>query len=253
MKLENKKRCVSGGSSDFCKMTQISERLRAIHERLAGACARSGRDETDVELMAVSKTFPIEDIGEAVEAGQVLFGENRVQELMVKAPQLPDLLRWHLIGHLQSNKVRKVLPLVEAIHSVASLDLARDIQRISEDLDLFPKVYLEVNLAAESTKHGFMPAALREGGLEALLACDRLKIQGLMCIPPFDPDPEQTRPYFVELRQLRDALAKLVSTPLPCLSMGMSHDFEVAIEEGATIVRVGSAIFGNRSQRIDSN
>lgn len=253
MKLEHKKRCVSGGSSDFCTMTEISERLQAIHERLARACARAGRTVSDVELLAVSKTFPVEDIREAVEAGQMLYGENRVQDVVAKAPQLPKSLRWHLIGHLQSNKVRKVLPLVEAIHGVTSLDLARDIQRISVELGLFPRVYLEVNLAAESTKHGFVPAALREGGLETLCACDRLQIQGLMCIPPFDPDPEMTRPYFVELRALRDELAKRSGAPLPSLSMGMSHDFEIAIEEGATIVRVGSAIFGGRVPRAGAN
>ncbi len=162
-------------------------------------------------------------------------------------PALPSKLRWHLIGHLQSNKVRKVLPLVDAVHSVDSLDLARDIQRIGGELGLFPKVYLEVNLAAESTKHGFKPADLREGALDALYEMDRLHIQGLMCIPPFDPMPEKTRPYFATLRQLRDELEKRGRAPLPKLSMGMSHDFEVAIEEGATIVRVGSALFGERT------
>ena len=247
MKLEHKKRCVGGGSSDFCMMTEISERLQAIHERMKSACTRAGRESASVELLAVSKTFPVDDIREAVEAGQQLFGENRVQEVIANAPRLPESLRWHLIGHLQSNKVRKILPLVEAIHGVTSLDLARDIQRVGGELGLFPKVYLEVNLAAESTKHGFTPAALREGGVEALLACDRLRLEGLMCIPPFDPNPEATRPYFAELRALRDDLSKLGGAPLPGLSMGMSHDFETAIEEGATIVRVGSAIFGGRT------
>lgn len=234
--------------------SDLADNLKNIRRRIREAALRVGRNENEIKLVAVSKTHPPTVLRQAIDAGATVLGENKVQEAESKIAELGrGAAEWHLIGHLQSNKVRKVLPLVEAIHSVASLDLARDIQRISEDLDLFPKVYLEVNLAAESTKHGFMPAALREGGLEALLACDRLKIQGLMCIPPFDPDPEQTRPYFVELRQLRNALAKLVSAPLPCLSMGMSHDFEVAIEEGATIVRVGSAIFGNRSPRIDSN
>ena len=155
-------------------MSEISDRLDAIHERMNAACARSGRDASSVELMAVSKTFPSEAIREAFEAGQLLFGENKVQEVLAKAPELPSKLRWHLIGHLQSNKVRKILPLVDVVHSVDSLDLARDIQRIGGELGLFPKVYLEVNLAAECTKHGFKPAELREGGLEALYQLDRL-------------------------------------------------------------------------------
>lgn len=230
-------------------MSEISERLQGIHERMTAACTRAGREVADVELLAVSKTFPAEAIREAVDAGQLLFGENKVQEVLAKAPALPSKLRWHLIGHLQSNKVRKILPLVDAIHSVDSLDLARDIQRISGELGLFPKVYLEVNLAAESTKYGFKPAELRTGGLDALYELDRLHIQGLMCIPPFDPLPEKTRPYFVTLRLLRDELEKLGGAPLPRLSMGMSHDFEVAIEEGATMVRVGSAIFGGRAAK----
>jgi len=228
-------------------MSALADRLHAIHERLRTACERSGRDASSVDLLAVSKTFPVEAIREAMDAGQLLFGENKVQEVLAKAPELPSKLRWHLIGHLQSNKVRKILPLVDAVHSVDSIDLARDIQRIGGELGLFPKVYLEVNLAAESTKHGFKPAELREGGLDALYDMDRLHIQGLMCIPPFDPMPEKTRPYFASLRQLRDELEKRGGAPLPKLSMGMSHDFEVAIEEGATIVRVGSALFGERT------
>lgn len=240
-------RCAEVCFSVFCRMSEISDRIAAIHERMNAACTRAGRDAASVELLAVSKTFPAEAIREAFEAGQLLFGENKVQEVLAKAPELPSKLRWHLIGHLQSNKVRKILPLVDVVHSVDSLDLARDIQRIGGELGLFPKVYLEVNLAAECTKHGFKPAELREGGLEALYQLDRLHIQGLMCIPPFDPMPEKTRPYFIELRNLRDELEKLGGAPLPRLSMGMSHDFEVAIEEGATIVRVGSAIFGERT------
>ena len=228
-------------------MSDLAERLQAIRERLRTACERSGREPSSVELLAVSKTFPIEAIREAMEAGQLLFGENKVQEVLAKVPALPSKLRWHLIGHLQSNKVRKVLPLVDAVHSVDSLDLARDIQRIGGELGLFLKVYLEVNLAAESTKHGFKPDDLREGALDALYEMDRLHIQGLMCIPPFDPMPEMTRPYFATLRLLRDELEKHGGAPLPKLSMGMSHDFEVAIEEGATIVRVGSALFGERT------
>lgn len=226
-------------------MSVIADHLEAIRQRLADACARAGRKVEAVELLAVSKTFPVEVIEEAVDAGQTLFGENKVQELLAKQPALPSRLRWHIIGHLQSNKVRKILPVVQAIHSVDSVDLARDINRIGAELGLFPKVYLEVNVAAESTKYGFKPESLKQQ-LEELYALDRLEIQGLMCIPPFEPNPEASRKYFTFLRGLRDELEKIGGAPLPRLSMGMSHDFEIAIEEGSTIVRVGSAIFGSR-------
>lgn len=226
-------------------MSVIADHLEAVRQRLADACARAGRKVEAVELLAVSKTFPVEVIEEAVAAGQTLFGENKVQELLAKQPALPSRLRWHIIGHLQSNKVRKILPVVQAIHSVDSVDLARDINRIGAELGLFPKVYLEVNVAAESTKYGFKPESLKQQ-LEELYALDRLEIQGLMCIPPFEPNPEASRKYFTFLRGLRDELEKIGGAPLPRLSMGMSHDFEIAIEEGSTIVRVGSAIFGSR-------
>lgn len=226
-------------------MSSIAERLESIRERIAAAADRAGRPASEVELVAVSKTCPPEIIREAVDAGQLLFGENRVQEIQAKQPALPGRVRWHLIGPLQSNKVRKVLPLVEMLEAVHSLEIARDIQRISAELGLFPQVLLEVNAAAESTKHGFTPATLHEN-LEQLYALDRLRIQGLMCIPPFDPDPEKSRRHFAGLRALRDGLEKSGGLPLPCLSMGMSHDFATAIEEGATLVRVGSAIFGAR-------
>lgn len=227
-------------------MNSLRDRLQTIQDRIHAAASRCGRDPASIELLAVSKTFPVEAIGEAVEAGQLLFGENKVQELMAKAPQLPSRLQWHLIGHLQSNKVRKVLPHVKFIHSIDSLDLARDVDRIAGELGLFPKVYLEVNLAAESSKHGFSAEKVRSS-LEDLYALRRLEIQGLMCIPPFDATPEKSRSYFVQLRNLRDELESIGGGPLPLLSMGMSHDFEIAIEEGATIVRVGSAIFGGRT------
>lgn len=226
-------------------MSHIAENLQSIRDRMNDASRRAGRNPGDVELLAVSKTFPVEAIQAAVNAGQVLFGENRVQEALAKIPQLPSKLRWHLIGHLQSNKVRKILPMVDAIESIDSLDLARDVNRIAGELGLFPKVYLEVNVGAEASKFGFSPSAL-PGQLESLYALDRLEIQGLMCVPPFDPEAEKSRRYFVLLRELRDRLQTQGGAPLPGLSMGMSHDFEVAIEEGATLVRVGSAIFGSR-------
>jgi pyridoxal phosphate enzyme (YggS family) len=226
-------------------MSELAARLEQIRERMTAACARAGRDPKSVELVAVSKTKPAELIQEAVDAGQSLFGENRVQEVVLKKPLLPARLRWHLIGPLQSNKVRKILPLVEMIEAVDSLDIARDINRIAAELGLHPKVLLEINVATESSKHGFSADRIRSQ-LEELYALDRLYIQGLMCIPPFDPSPEASRKYFIQLRTLREELEKLGGAPLPVLSMGMSHDFEAAIEEGATLVRVGTAIFGGR-------
>jgi PLP dependent protein len=226
-------------------MPDIATNLEIIRERISTACTRSDRNLESVELVAVSKTKPAEIIQEAVDAGQLLFGENRVQEVLLKKPLLPAKLRWHLIGPLQSNKIRKILPLVEMIEAVDSLSIAKDINRIAAELGLHPKVLLEINVATESSKHGFSPEQIREQ-LEELYSLDRLYIRGLMCIPPFDSTPEKSRKYFADLRALRDELEKLGGAPLPVLSMGMSHDFEVAIEEGATLVRVGTAIFGGR-------
>jgi pyridoxal phosphate enzyme (YggS family) len=198
-----------------------------------------------VELVAISKTYPAEMIQEAAEAGQVLFGESRVQEALIKIPSLPSHLRWHFIGHLQSNKVRKVLPHFELIHGVDSYGLARDIDRIGAETGLFPRVLLEVNVSGEGSKHGFVPEAL-ERDLEGLLAMPRLQVEGFMTMAPYAAEAEASRPYFVALRELRDRLSTTTGIPLTTLSMGMSGDYEVAVEEGATLVRVGSAIFGNR-------
>ncbi|MCE9518811.1 MAG: YggS family pyridoxal phosphate-dependent enzyme [Verrucomicrobia bacterium] len=226
-------------------MTDIAENIEVVKSSIAEAARRSARDAEDVELLAVSKTFPSEVVSEAVDAGLRSFGENRVQELLAKQLLLPSHLRWHLIGHLQSNKIRKVLPCAEAIQGVDSLSLARDIDRVAAELGLFPKVYLEVNVAAEASKFGFAPAML-ESQFEDLLALKRLEIQGLMCIPPPGKEPEDSRKYFIFLREFRDQLEKQSGASLAKLSMGMSHDYAVAVEEGATLVRVGSAIFGTR-------
>ncbi len=226
-------------------MSSIPESYADVKARIAGAAQLAGRPADDVELVAVSKTWPAETVAELAGCGHDLFGENRVQEIEAKAPSLPSKLRWHFIGHLQKNKVRKVLPLVEAIHSIDSAELAQRTDGIARELGLYPKVYLQVNTAAESSKFGFTPDGLR-AGLESLLALERLEIVGLMAIPPVARRPEDARPDFVALRELRDELADRSGTPLPGLSMGMSHDFEVAIAEGATVVRVGSSIFGRR-------
>jgi pyridoxal phosphate enzyme (YggS family) len=225
-------------------MRFICKNLEIVNAKIIEASLLS--NTKNVELVAVTKKVDVEVIREAVEADQQLFGENRVQELLSKQPLLPANLRWHLIGHLQSNKVRKVLPTVEMIHSVDNLDLARDINRIAAELGLYPKVLLEVNVAGESSKFGFAPEKVT-AQLEELLELERLEIHGLMCVPPVALDAENSRKYFIMLRELRDDLERRAGAPFPTLSMGMSHDYVVAVQEGATIVRVGSAIFGERS------
>ena len=226
-------------------MPSLTENLEAVRERIASAAQRAGRKHGDVELVAVSKTYPVEMIREAAEAGQELFGESRIQEALIKIPSLPSRLRWHFIGHLQSNKVRKVLPYFELIHGVDSSSLARDIDRIGGEMGIFPRVLLEVNVSGEGSKHGFVPEAL-ERELEGLLAMPRLQVEGFMTMAPLAAEAEASRHYFAALRELRDRLSTTTGIPLSTLSMGMSGDYEVAVEEGATLVRVGSAIFGNR-------
>jgi len=226
-------------------MSEIADRLASIQGRLAAAATAAGRDPGSVALVAVSKTHPVESVREAFEAGQTIFGENRVQELLAKAPLLPAKIRWHLIGHLQKNKIRKVLPLVELIHGVDSLDLARDIDRIAAELGLFPRILLEVNVSGEESKFGFDPGVLRTQ-VDELLGLPRVQVEGLMTIAPYVENPEEVRHVFRNLRTLRDELATRSGTPLSTLSMGMSGDFEVAIAEGATLVRVGTSIFGSR-------
>lgn len=229
-------------------MEEISERLHAVRTRIAQAAERCGRTAGEITLVAVTKTQPAEIVREALDAGQDVFGENRVQELAAKAPLLPARARWHLIGHLQKNKIRKALPLCELIHGVDSAELAREIDRIAAEAGLFPRALLEVNVSGEETKFGFRPEKLAEE-IGPLLSLPRLQIEGLMTIAPYAEDPEKSRPHFRALRELRDQLAAAAGIPLPALSMGMSNDFEIALEEGATLVRVGTAIFGERRER----
>src|SRR6266480_130299 len=226
-------------------MTSIAENLARVREQIAHAAAKAGSVADGIALVAITKTHPAEKVREAIEAGQTLFGESRVQEARAKIPELPSNLRWHFVGHLQKNKVRQALPLFEVIHSVDSLALAQDVNRIAEEEGLYPRVLLEVNVVGEGSKFGFAPDDLREQ-MEALLPLPRLSIEGLMCIPPLAVESEDSRKFFVQLRELRDALEKEFSVKLPQLSMGMTHDFPIAIEEGATLVRVGTAIFGER-------
>ena len=228
-------------------MSSIADNLERVHDQIAQAAGKSNRNAGDVELVAISKTHDAAKVREAVEAGQTLFGESRVQEARVKIPELPSNLRWHFVGHLQKNKIRHALPLFELIHSIDSLALAQDINRIAEQDGLHPRVLLEVNVAGEGSKFGFTPEKLRED-LENLLALPRLSILGLMTIPPIVDEAEASRKYFVQLRELRDRLQTDFHVDLAQLSMGMTQDFAVAVEEGATLVRVGTAIFGKRSK-----
>jgi pyridoxal phosphate enzyme (YggS family) len=225
--------------------SSIAENLETVRALVAASERRSGRFAGSVELIAVSKTHPPEVIRQATEAGQLLFGENRVQEAKAKMAGLPAKLRWHLIGHLQTNKIRQALPLFEMIHGVDSADLLAEIQRIAGELGLFPRVLLQVNVAGESSKFGFSPQRLFSE-VEQISRADRVQVEGLMTIPPPAPNAEDSRRYFVQLRGLRDRLEREFRFPLPHLSMGMSSDYRVAVEEGATYVRVGTAIFGER-------
>jgi PLP dependent protein len=229
-------------------INSIARSLEDVREQIAQAATTAGRAVGDVELVAITKTHDAEKVRAAYEAGQSLFGESRVQEARAKIPELPSNSRWHFVGHLQKNKIRHALPLFELIHSVDSLALAQDADRIAAEEGMHPRVLLEVNVAGEGSKFGFKPETLRTE-METLLALDRLSIEGLMTIPPLAPEAEVSRKYFIKLRELRNALEKEFRAKLPHLSMGMTNDFVIAIEEGATLVRVGTAIFGERSRK----
>jgi len=228
-------------------MSSIGENLERVRGQIAQAAQKSGRSPDDIDLVAISKTHDAEKVREAIEAGQSLFGESKVQEARAKIPELPSNTRWHFVGHLQKNKIRHALPLFELVHSVDSLALAQEMNRIAEEDGLHPRLLIEVNVAGEGSKFGFQPEKLREE-MEALLAFSRLSILGLMCIPPLAEEAEESRRYFVQLRELRDRLQTEFHVDLAQLSMGMTQDYDVAVEEGATLVRVGTAIFGERSK-----
>jgi len=231
----------------------ISENITAIQRRIDGAARRAGRRSEEVALMAVSKTHPPESIREAYDAGLRLFGENRVQEFAGKAAALADLAgaEWHMIGHLQTNKAGKTAELFNAVDSIDSVKLAEKLDAAARSLGRKLSVLIEINVGGEAAKSGVAPDS-RELE-EILLAAPRfeaLEFRGLMTVPPFTDDPEDARVFFRRLRELRDTIAarKLPAVGMNVLSMGMSHDFEVAVEEGSTCVRVGTAIFGERTK-----
>ena len=225
-------------------MDDFSSRLEQIQSAMADAARRSGRDPEQVELIAVSKTQPDEAIKEAMRAGLTRFGENKVQEARGKIESLGRGL-WHLIGHLQSNKAKDAVRLFDSIDSVDRLELAQEIDRRAEAMGKIQNVLLQVNIAGESTKFGCAPEAAHALA-EAINLLPRLCLNGLMTIAPYAPDPEKSRPHFAGLRELRDQLEAETGLRLPVLSMGMSGDFAVAIEEGSTAVRIGTALFGER-------
>lgn len=230
-------------------MDQLLTNLSDVRQRIAKAAARSGRSADDVKLVAVSKTHPAATLREAIAAAATVFGENKVQEAEGKIADIGrDGVEWHLIGHLQSNKARKAVQLFDVIQSVDSVELAERLERICiEEERRELRVLVQVDLAGESTKSGIAESDLSKL-VDFFQTCERLKFVGLMILPPFFDDAEATRPFFARLRTIRDELAaeKAFAYGTGELSMGMSHDFEVAIEEGATIVRVGTAIFGSR-------
>jgi pyridoxal phosphate enzyme (YggS family) len=222
----------------------IRDRFLRVQDRIHAATVRAGRDASSVTLVAVSKAIPVDAIRQAVEAGVTILGENRVQEARDKIAVLPGLSTWHLVGHLQTNKARLAVQLFDLIHSLDSLKLAQALDRYGQELAKPVRCLIEVNLGGEESKSGMTEDGVRPL-LEAAAGFRHLRIEGLMALPPFLPDPEQIRPFFRRLRTLRDKLRD-EGFPLGELSMGMTHDFEVAIEEGATLVRIGTAIFGPR-------
>jgi len=225
--------------------------LAAIRERVAAAAAAAGRPPDAVRLLAVSKTFSADHVRAAYAAGQRDFGENKVQEALQKREETAELdIRWHLIGHLQSNKAKRAAEAFAAIHSIDSVDLLRRVDRAAADAGTTMDLYIQVDLAGESTKFG-APEADVPAIARAAMECRAARLKGLMLLPPWFDEPERARPYFRRLRELRERLVEdgIDGTRMRELSMGMSHDFEVAIQEGATLVRVGTAIFGKRIVR----
>jgi len=224
----------------------LTGNFKKIEERIQQACHRAGRDRAEIALVAVTKGHPPQTVRAAAELGLTLFGENKVQEAKAKIGLCPGNLHWHMIGHLQSNKCRDAVYFFEMIESIDSQELAVEVNEAAEKWGKTMRILLEVNIAAESSKFGFRPEQVLEQ-LEAINALQRLEIHGLMTIAPWTPEPEKVRPIFRQLRELKEECEQKLGAPLQHLSMGMSGDFEIGIEEGATIVRIGTALFGPRA------
>lgn len=226
-------------------MASVAENLERIRESIATAERRAGRLPGSTRLLAVSKTHPADAVREALAAGQSSFGESKVQEALPKMDSLPMGIEWHFIGHLQANKVRKAVGRFALFHSIDDIDLARRMSRICGETGTTARLLVEVNVSGEESKFGLPPSSL-EPVLGEMLDLPHIRIEGLMTMAPHNPDPEAARPFFARLRELGDSLRRSTGAPLPELSMGMSGDLVPAIEEGSTIVRVGSSIFGER-------
>lgn len=227
----------------------LAENLASLQQRIEAACARSKREPASVTLLAVSKGQPPEAVRAAADLGLSLFGESKVQEAKVKISMCPGRLRWHMIGHLQSNKCRDAVHFFSMIEGVDSLALAQEINKFADKSAKTMPILLEVNIAGEASKFGYKPEAVL-AELDAINALPRVELHGLMTIAPWSPEPEKVRPIFRKLRELKESCEQKMGVPLPVLSMGMSGDFEVAIEEGATIIRVGTSLFGARAKAI---
>ena len=227
-------------------MRELSVILDEVKAKIAAACAKVGRDPSEVEIIAVTKTHGEDVVREAWENGLAIVGENKVQEAAWKKPASVSGPSWHLIGHLQSNKVRPALELFDFIHSVDSIKLADRINLIADDIGAQPHILLEVNVSGEKSKSGMKPEDVEPTIRHIQENCPRVTLEGLMTMAPFAEDPEEARPYFRRLRELRDGLQEKLGVGLPKLSMGMSGDYEVAVEEGATWVRLGTVLFGER-------
>ena len=227
-------------------MRELSEILAEVRGRIDAACRRVGRDPAEVQVIAVTKTHGAETVREAWEAGLAIVGENKVQEAAWKRPASPSGPEWHLIGHLQGNKVRPALELFDFIHSVDSIRLIDRIEAIAEEIGARPRILLEVNVSGEQSKSGMKPEEVESAVAHLMSSCSRITLEGLMTMAPFSENPEDARPHFRRLRELRDRLEGRFGIRLPRLSMGMSGDYEVAVEEGATWVRLGTVLFGER-------
>jgi hypothetical protein len=223
----------------------LAENLDSIQQRIRAACDRAGRAPDSVTLLAVTKGQPPDVVNEAGKLGLVFFGENKIQEAKAKIPLCAGRLRWHFIGHLQTNKCRDAVELFEMIQSVDSLHVAQEISKRADLAGKTMPILLEVNLAGEASKFGYRPDAV-EAELNQINALPRIEVHGLMTVPPWTANAENVRPVFRQLRELKQRCEQILGAPLPHLSMGMTGDFEVAIEEGATIVRIGTALFGPR-------
>ena len=227
-------------------MTELAEILKNVRGKIAAACKRVGRNPEDVEIIAVTKTHGAEVVKEAWDAGLAIVGENKVQEAAWKRPASVSGPSWHLIGHLQSNKVRHALELFDVIHSVDSAKLADRINFIADEIGASPRILLEVNVSGEKSKSGMKPEEVEPTVRHIVESCPRITLEGLMTMAPYSENPEDARPYFRRLREMRDDLESRLNIGLPRLSMGMSGDYEVAVEEGATWVRLGTVLFGER-------